>query len=198
MQVDIFIPFNGNNLDESIIVILFESTMRIMLGSFTDPQACTCAFTSLIDAKSAWRITATEFVTKTSFCSLLCNKNGLTWQEFQFYKFNILFIIKETEFINIRRSLKTSQGQKNMLKGYNYFYYSMSSGRCPSLQNSLTKIQYISLSSHNFYVLFLHLLSVPMFELSPHFLISSTVPEGLKCPEAQKLGLSQSGISSGN
>lgn len=55
------------------------------------------------------------------------------------------------------RSLKTSRCWNNTLKGYNYFYYSMSSGSCPSPQNSLTKIQYVPLSSRIFCVLFLHL-----------------------------------------
>lgn len=132
--------------------------MRILLnlGSFPELQACTGAFILLIDAKAACRIIATEFATLTSFCSVWCNENGPTWQEFQFCKSNILFIIKETEFINRTRSLKTSQCKKNMLKGYNYFYCIISSGSCCSLQNSLTKVQYISLSSHFFSVLFLH------------------------------------------
>jgi len=95
--------------------------MVLNLGSFTEPQACTCAFTLLIDAKSACRTTTTEFATIISFCSVLCYNNGLNWQEFQFYKFNILFIIKETEFINIRRGLKTSNCQKECVEKIQLF-----------------------------------------------------------------------------
>lgn len=118
------------------------------------------------------------------FCSLLYNKSGLDKNS---GSISLVF------FFELRRQSSLTYGgvwkqldvKKNTLKGYNYFYYSMSSGSYCSLQNSLTKIQYISLSSHFFCVLFLLLFSVPIFGFFPHFLVFMA-PEGLKCLEAQK------------
>lgn len=47
--------------------------MRIVLnlGSFMEPEAHTHAFTELADAKPVGTMTATEFGTVISFCSIL-------------------------------------------------------------------------------------------------------------------------------
>ena len=74
----------------------------------------------------------------------------------------------------------------------------MSSGSPHSLQNRLTKIQYISLSSSIFCVLFLHLFSIPIFGFFPTFLYLAW-SQGTQIHWSWKtLGLSQVSISSGN